>query len=192
MKIAHRPRHCEPAPVDQPPEPSFPPCPLLPPPHPRMDYRRLRALRNGPPEDLLTEALTYGHYLWQRALPARAILALARGLYCDAPPTAVTTLPYHPLAWMMRHYDPQTNAFIGNPRLSFQHQALRLRGPRHQQRRARAWAINAIARTTLPHLPPDPTITTPEPTPEQIATLLTHTGLPGEATLFLQALTHPH
>ena len=164
----------------------FPICPLLPPPRAQMDYRCLRQNR-AEPHSLLAEALAYGHYLWLRGLPARALLALARGLYCDAP-AGGPPLPYGPMAWMMRNYDDRSGAFLGNPRLSFQHQALRLRGERRQQRSWRAWGVNALARAALPHLPSDPSIPDPEPDLVTIAQMLNAHGLPGETALLLAAM----
>ncbi len=170
----------------------FAPCPLLPAPRRQMDYRGLRAARGGPPAALLVEALAYGHYLWIHGLPARALLALTRGLYCDVragdPVLHIHPLPYEAMAWMMRRHPPGGRTFLGNPRLSFQHQAVRLRGPRRELRAWRAWGVNAIARRALPALPPDPQIAVPEPEPAQVAAALAAHGLPGEDAWFLRGL----
>lgn len=169
----------------------FPPCPYLPPPSDHMDYRSLRSLK-GRDGDLFPVALTYGHYLWQKGLPARAILALARGIYCDLdgsePVLDTHPLPYLPLRWIIQNYNEQSGRFMGNPRLSFQHQALRLRGPRREQRSWRAWAVNCIARQARPTLQPDPCIHLPEPTAGEIADALTHHGIPNETSMFTAAL----
>lgn len=156
-----------------------------------MDYRSLRELK-GRDGDLFPVALAYGHYLWQRGLPARAILAIARGLYCDLKGDELILqqypLPYLPLRWIMEHYNEASGRFLGNPRLSFQRQALRLRGVRREQRSWRAWAVNCVARKARPDLQPDPKIRLPEPTAEEIADALTRYGIPGEAATFTAAL----
>ena len=56
--------------------PAFPACPYLPEPPELMDAEALSA--HGPNRDsgFYVTALTYGHYLWLRGLPSRAILKL--------------------------------------------------------------------------------------------------------------------
>ncbi|MCC5805731.1 MAG: hypothetical protein JJU00_05310 [Opitutales bacterium] len=152
-----------------------------------MDYRDLRAHRRTGAA-FYTTALTYAQYLWTRGLPARAILALARGLYTDLgrgaqPPLPV---PYAALQWICTHHPP--GRFLGNPRLSFQHQARRMRGPRLKTRRARAWAAWKVCATALPHLPDDEADPRPPPEPAAIADALHRHGYPGEADEWLAVI----
>lgn len=135
-------------------------------------------------------ALTYGQYLWQRRLAARAILCLDRALGADLsgtePELRDWALPYAAMGWFMRHVPPEL--FIGNPRVHFQHLADRMNEPRLDQRRCRAWACWAIARVVRPDWPGDPKHRVVEPTSDQIATALASHGLPGEAELWQAAM----
>ena len=135
-------------------------------------------------------ALTYGHFLWQRGLAARAILKLDRALGADLrgdePELGSWPLPYDAMAWFLRHAPP--GVFIGNPRVHFQHLADRMNEPRREQRRWRAWAGWGLARLTLPDLPGDPKHRVTEPTFDLIAARLETHGLPGEAQLWRQAM----
>jgi len=56
----------------------IPGCPHLPPSVPEMSYRDLRELGADRGPDFYRVALTYGQCLWQRGLPAQAILQLDR------------------------------------------------------------------------------------------------------------------
>ncbi len=156
-----------------------------------MDYRALQHAR-GNVEVYYLEALRYAHFLWLRELPARAILALARALYADMPADSpllnANPMPYVPLRWLLVNLPPHGDYFLGNPRLSFQHQAARLRGHRRLQRSWRAWAACCVVRTAMPLLPADPTITIPEPEADEIVSSLRLHGIPGEAEAFAAAV----
>jgi len=155
-----------------------------------MSHRCLTELRGGPVEDYYFKALQYGHYLWLQAKAGRAVLALTRGLYADLPPGTPMLeewpLPYAALKWIFARH-PSAD-FPGNPRVSFQHQATRLRGAREARRRARAWAVWALVRTTRPELPADEAQGIEEPGLAEIERLLQAHGIPEEAALWKNAL----
>ncbi len=154
-----------------------------------MDYRDLRAHPRGAGTAYYTTALTYAQHLWTRGLPARAILALARALYTDLGPRArpPLPLPYAALRWICANHPP--GSFLGNPRLSFQHQARRMRGPRLECRRARAWAAWKVCATSLPLLPDDWQDPLPPPDTAGIAASLRRHGHPGEADDWLAVVS---
>lgn len=134
-------------------------------------------------------ALTYGQYLWQRGLAARAILCLDRALGADLrgpePELQAWPLPYAAMGWLLKN-TPE-GVFIGNPRVHFQHLADRMNEPRRDQRRWRTWACWSIARTVRPEYPADPKHPVVEPDDALIARRLEIHGLPGEALLWLAA-----
>lgn len=138
------------------------------------------------------DALRYGHALWHRGQAGRALLALTRALYADVaaedPILQSWPLPYAAMAWMIRHHD--SDDFPGNPRLSYQHQATRLRGERRALRSARAWAVWAIVRAIRPQLPGDPTCL--ELPHKDIQFLLEQNGHPGESELWRTVLQGFH
>jgi hypothetical protein len=147
-----------------------------------MDWRAFAAHGDQRDAAFYLTALEYGHYLWQTGFSARAILCLDRAMGADLPamdPVAQTwPIPYSAMAWFLTH-TPE-DVFIGNPRVHFQHYADRLKAPRRDQRRWRAWACWAIARRLHPQLPGDPKHRVTEPTEFEIdAALQTH-GHPGE------------
>ena len=132
-------------------------------------------------------ALTYGQYLWQRGLVARAMLKLNRGFGADLqggePVLRRWPLPYAAMGWLLRHAPAE--AFIGNPRVHFQHLADRMNEPRREQRRWRAWACWQLARVVRPEFPGDPAHAVAEPTKEEIFTALRRYGHPHEAEEWL-------
>lgn len=170
--------------------PRLPPCPHLPVPPARMDARALSA--HGPARDggFYLTALTYGHYLWQHGLAARAILCLDRALGADLagnePELRAWPLPYDAMAWFLRH-TPE-GVFIGNPRVHFQHLAGRMNEPRREQRRWRAWAGWGLSRVVLPQLTADPKHQVVEPSFECIAQNLAQYGIADEPTIWRNAL----
>ena len=168
----------------------LPPCPCLPEPPAQMDAGALSAHGPARDADFYLTALTYGHYLWQRGLAARAVLALDRAfgaaLQGDESVLHAWPLPYAPMAWILRH-TPST-VFIGNPRVHFQHLADRMNEPRREQRRWRAWAGWGLTRTVLPHLPGDPKHRVQEPSFDLIAGQLATHGIRGEAQVWQAAL----
>ncbi|MFU8849308.1 MAG: hypothetical protein ACNA77_11420, partial [Opitutales bacterium] len=90
------------------------------------------------------------------------------------------------LKWIVANHS--SDDFPGNPRISFQHQATRLRGERQELRRSRAWAVWALICQARPHLPGDLANPIEEPTPEQISDLLKAYGHPGEPALWRSIL----
>jgi hypothetical protein len=161
-----------------------PACPFLPVAAAPLDYRELR--RHGPQRDadFYLSALCYGQQLWGDGHAGRALLALTRALYADLRGDEAILrhwpLPYAAMNWILRHHD--RDDFPGNPRLSFQHQACRMRPPRQAVRAARAWAVWALACRARPTLPGDPTL--PELEWAAVRGLLETHGLPGEANLW--------
>lgn len=139
--------------------------PGLPEPHLEMSYRDLQAAHNSSSETEYVAALRYAHYLWRENLPARAVLALVRAAYLELSPDSASLrqwpVPYAPYAVMIARH--RGGSFLGNPRISFEHQAVRMRGPAQSVRRTRAWAFWAITRTIRPDFPRDPRMTNPEP-----------------------------
>lgn len=154
-----------------------------------MSHRCLTDLKKNTPEFYL-KALQYGHYLWRQGHAGRAILALTRSLYTHLAPNdpilQAWPLPYAALKWIAAHHP--SDDFPGNPRISFQHQATRLRGVRQELRRARAWAVWALIREARPSLPGDLADPVKEPTLQQINDLLEAHGHPGEAALWRSIL----
>lgn len=155
-----------------------------------MDYRILQAHGRERGEGFYLDALRYAQYLWQEGRAGRAILALTRALYAEVPAgspvLAQCPLPYAALRWIVSaHHSDQ---FPGNPRVSFQHQANRLRGARRELRAARAWAAWAVVRAARPTLPGDPAEALPEPSLATIGDWLGRHAHPGEVALWREAL----
>ncbi|MFP4203835.1 MAG: hypothetical protein ACLFS4_05835 [Opitutales bacterium] len=167
-----------------------PPCPHLPAPAPKMSYRDLNGITDRHSGAFYVTALRYGHYLWQRQQAGRALLALTRALYTHLPeadPVFRTwPLPYGAFQWILYHH-PHAG-FPGNPRVSFQHQATRMEGTHRELRRARAWAVWAIIRSTRPELAGDPCQLITEPDNEAIEAMLQQRGHSHEAALWKAVL----
>ena len=168
----------------------LPPCPHLPPAPTEMDAGALTEHGEARDGAFYLTALTYGQYLWQRGLVARAMLKLNRGLGADLrgdeSELKLWPLPYAAMGWVLRHAPP--DAFIGNPRVHFQHLADRMNEPRREQRRWRAWACWQIACQIRPEFPADPNHAVIEPTREAIAAALAQHGHPLEAERWLNVL----
>lgn len=151
-----------------------------------MDAGALAAHGTARDAEFYLTALTYGQFLWQRGLAARAILCLDRALGADLrgdePILAAHPLPYAAMAWLLRH--TPADIFIGNPRVHFQHLADRMNEPRREQRRWRAWACWAITRAVRPEWPSDPKHDVAEPGVELITAQIVAHGLYGEAALW--------
>ena len=134
-----------------------PSCPTLPEAEVSMSYRNLRAL----PADHLAARyrtyLAYGQSLWQRALPARALLAVDKALLLVLPDDAHVyedhPLPYATIVYFLENVD--RSLFFGNPRVHYQHLADRIRGEDVELRSLRAWACWHLTRQSRPELPPD-------------------------------------
>lgn len=167
-----------------------PPCPYLPEPLPDMDWKSLAACRDKPGSMLYLTALRYTHYLWQRGLAARALLAAERALFCplkgDEAVLRNWPLPYLPIAWMVNNHSGDT--FIGNPRVHFQHLADRVRGNGSGLKSARAWFCWHLVRTVAPHYPADPLHQVTVPDVSALMAVLAAQGLPGEPAVARQAL----
>lgn len=159
-------------------------CPHLPPARAGLDWRTLHGFRTGERgAEFYLSCLEYAQVLWQRRLPARAILCLDRALGADLrgdeAVLAELPLPYAAMAWFLGHV-PE-GVFVGNPRVHFQHYADRMNEPRREQRRWRAWACWAITRAVRPDWPADPRHVVVEPSLAEIDAQLAMHGLPGEA-----------
>ncbi len=173
--------------------PPFPPCPNLPAPVEGIDWRLLAAHRDAHRgSDFYLDCLEYSHALWQRGLPARAVLCLDRAfgaeLNGDEPVVADWPMPYAALGWMLRH--TPDGVFLGNPRVHFQHYAGRMNEPRREQRRWRAWACWALTLKVLPHLPADIKHAVREPGVGEIEEQLRTHGFAGEAELWIRVLEY--
>lgn len=168
----------------------LPPCPHLPPAPDAMDAGSLTAHGAARDAGFYLTALTYGQYLWQRGLAARAILCIDRALGADLrgdePVLRDWPLPYLALGWMLRHVPAEI--FIGNPRVHYQHLAGRMNEPRREQRRWRAWAAWAVTRRFRPEFPADPKHAVVEPDLETIALKLSAHGLPDEVRVWRNSL----
>ena len=140
--------------------------------------------------DFYFSALKYGHYLWLSGNAGRSVLALTRALYANvheaAPVLEKWPLPYAALKWIIANHP--FDSFPGNPRISFQHQATRLRGERQALRRARAWAVWALVRKAKPNLCGDDSQGIEEPTIDWIAEQLQKQGHKNEAIIWHAAL----
>lgn len=165
-------------------------CPYLPAPDRQMNHRCLTDSRKTSEIDFYFEALKYGHYLWLNSHAGRSILALTRALYANVPENASVLgkwpLPYAALKWIVASHP--SDSFPGNPRISFQHQATRLRGERQTLRRARAWAVWALIRKAKPTLQKDYLQAIEEPTIDWIETQLQKEGHTNEVIIWKAAL----
>jgi hypothetical protein len=168
----------------------LPTCPHLPLPRAEMDWRAFGEHGSQRDAAFYQTALEYGHYLWQRGLAARAILCLDRAMGADvrADDASVNAwpIPYAAMAWFLTH--TPDGVFIGNPRVHFQHYADRLKAPRRDIRRARAWACWALTRRLRPWLAGDSKHRVTEPTEAETAASLDSHGLPGESAVWLTTL----
>lgn len=151
------------------------------------DLSRLGARRDA---EFYQTALRYSQYLWSQRYPARAILSLSRALYAPLvasdPVLEKHPLPYRGYGWMLAHYDGQ--GFIGNPRISFQHQCLRIRGRNGETRKARAHALWWLTCRLRPDLDGDPRCVEPDRSFESVCERLRIWGLPQERFWFAQAV----
>lgn len=135
----------------------LPPCPHLPSADPGLSAVSIRAVGENRGEAFYRLALACGQALWQKGLPAQAILMLNRAfsadLRDDEPSLVEWPPPYAALRWILEHRREED--FVGNPRRHFQHLATRMSGPRPEVRAWRAWACWAIARAVNPEDPAD-------------------------------------
>lgn len=165
------------------------PCPFLPACGRALSWRDLAALRDNSDGELYLVCLAYAQQLWLDDLPARALLAVDRALYCDvaADAEALTTypLPYATIGWMVSQ---PSETFTGNARVHYQHLADRVRGERADLKKWRAWAAWAIVRKACPTLPSDPRHAVEEPSLAKIKEGLATFGLRGEVELWVATL----
>ena len=156
-----------------------------------MTWRNLnRFKKNDRGTEFYLECLRYGQHLWLSDLPARAILCFDRawGADLDGSEDCLKEwpLPYASLVHILKN--APEGAFLGNPRIHFQHYADRLDEPRKEQRSWRAWACWALSCRIRPDLPGDPKHPVEEPTLELIARQLEHHGHPKEYLLWEQIM----
>lgn len=165
-----------------------PSCPYLPPAEAQMSHRCLTELKTAPRDVFYFTALKYGNYLWQNGHSGRALLAITRALYTDLdashPILDDWPLPYAAIHWITQAHSSQD--FPGNPRISFQHQATRIRGERAPLRQARAWAAWKLICLAQPDLPGDPSQSIIEPTTARIAIALQVNGQENESEQWLE------
>jgi len=165
------------------------PCPYLPAGQKKLSWRELNALRDDQGEELYLLCLEYGQQLWLENLPARALLAVDRALYCDVPADAECLkhypLPYAAISWLVSQ---PTEQFTGNARVHYQHLADRVKGDRAAQKKWRAWAAWAITRRARPDLVADADHVVTEPTPNEIRQALLLHGIKGEVETWEKAL----
>jgi hypothetical protein len=168
----------------------LPPIPHLPDARPAMDWRVYQQYGDSRGAGFYGTALEYGQYLWQRRLPARAILCLDRAMGADVTPADPVLgswpMPYAAMAWLLR--EVPRDIFCGNPRVHFQHYADRMNEPRKTIREWRAWACWAITRRVRPELPNDPKHDVQEPTEDEIGEGLDEHGVEGELALWRTVL----
>ncbi len=166
------------------------PCPFLPSCGRPLSWRDLAAYREERGAELYLLCLEYGQQLWLEGLPARALLAVDRALYCDVPATAEALrsypLPYAAIRWLVSQ---PSDAFTGNARVHYQHLADRVRGDRAAIKKWRAWAAWALVRQARPELPGDPQHAVQEPTQAEISAGLAANGIAGEAAVWQACLS---
>jgi len=167
------------------------PCPFLPSCGRALCWRDLAELREDQGEELYGRCLEYAQQLWLDDLPARALLAVDRALYCDVSADCgilqAYPLPYAAIRWLVSQ---PSAAFTGNARVHYQHLADRVRGERADLKKWRAWAAWAIVRQARPDLPGDPRHDVREPSRADIAEGLRQHGLPTEARSWSECLRH--
>ncbi|MCC5834207.1 MAG: hypothetical protein JJU20_05690 [Opitutales bacterium] len=165
------------------------PCPYLPSAAGAMTHRCLTAFGAERSAAFYLTALRYSQCLWLRDLPARSILSLCRALY--APMGAGDTvlkaypLPYLAYRWLIEN--ARNAGFLGNPRVSFQHQAARIRGTDQDLLRARAHALWWLTRRSRPELGPDPECEEPEDSIDAVLASLARYGIQPEPDWFRAA-----
>ena len=165
-------------------------CPYLPDADPSMNWRSMQESKSTSNSEFYRTALTYGQVLWLQNLPARALLAIDRALLTHLIGNEEVLhdwpLPYQAMSWMIAHYDD--DAFVGNPRVHFQHLATRVRGERYDQRKWRAWACWQLACLQRPWLPGDEKQGIEEPSRDDITTGLKTYGIPGELDTWIDVV----
>jgi hypothetical protein len=172
----------------------LPRCPHLPFADPGLSAVSIRAVGEDRGEAFYVLALTCAQALWQKGLPAQAILMLNRAFSADLCGDEVGLTdwppPYAALRWILGHRREED--FVGNPRRHFQHLATRMSGPRPEVRSWRAWGCWAIACAVNPDDPADEKQIAEEgivePELATIAESLACLGWSGEAEVWRKAL----
>jgi len=164
----------------------LPPCPHLPDADLSLSAVSIRAAGEDRGETFYRLALTCAQALWQKEMPAQAILMINRAFSADLAGRETILIEWHPpyraLRWILEHR--VEDHFIGNPRRHFQHLATRMCGPRAEVRTWRAWACWHIACLVDPNDPADDKQIAEEgivePTEEDILEKLKILGWPRE------------
>jgi hypothetical protein len=158
-------------------------CPFLPQPETDMNHGCLTSYKSSSPRQYYYNALKYGNFLWSKGYAGRAILAVARALYTRLPEHdsiySDWPLPYPAIHWIVANHG--SDEFPGNPRISFAHQATRMKPSHGMTKRARAWAAWAVVCHARPSLPGDSTDPNTELNHLEIEELLLTHGHSGEA-----------
>lgn len=161
------------------------PCPGLPPLDPSLDSGELAKHGSVRDAGFYLSCLRYAQTQWSRGLPARALLCLDRAMGADLGPESPVLeeypMPYVSVWWILQHR-PE-GAFIGNPRVHFQHYAERLGPPRKDLRRLRAWACWHLARRANPAWDADPLHVVREPEISELLEGLGRLGWEKEAKI---------
>ncbi len=165
------------------------PCPFLPSCGRPLSWRDLNALREDQGPELYRLCLEYGQQLWLDDLPARALLAVDRALYCDVPKGAEVLqdypVPYRAIGWMVKQ---PSESFAGNARVHYQHLADRVRGERVSLKRWRAWAAWTVVRAARTDLLGDPAHAVVEPDLQAVEQGLIEAGCAADLTEWRRAL----
>jgi hypothetical protein len=168
-------------------------CPFLPVADRPLTAASIHEVRGDRGEVFYKLALECAQALWQRGVPAQALLLINRALGADLngrePVLIEWPLPYRAAGWIMRRRRP--DQFIGNPRRHYQHLATRMVEPRKDLRRWRAWACWHLARLVFPDDPPDEKQIREEgivePNADEIAAALGRLGVPGEVAIWRES-----
>lgn len=154
---------------------SNPPCPFLPAAPATANYRILRAAGATESPAFALAAQGYAQYLWTHGYPARSILALCRALYAAGEPSRNIDSPYCPYQaylWIIQFPNPR--GFLGNPRISFQHQTLRMPENSSTAKRCRANALWLLTIKARPDLTSDPNEKEPDKSIEKLLQIMLH------------------
>jgi len=165
------------------------PCPFLPKAEDEMSFRDLKNGKAEGADALFTVAQCYSQFLWMKGEPARAILALLRAVYLEPEKFRNPVIqPYRAYRWFLEN--DKRAGFLGNPRISFAHQATRIT-EMEVLKRSRAWAMWHLTRQACPDLPADPATREYPPAMDALAERLNRMGHPEEGKHWIQAMRLP-
>ena len=126
-------------------------CPLLPGVDRVLTAEVTAVFKRSYNVDFYLAALRYAQSLWLEGKAAQALLQLNKSLMAELSggEDAVLTwpLPYAAKCWVMENCP--ADEFLGNPVRHYQHLATRMRGPRSELRRWRAWACFHLAEAVV-------------------------------------------